>query len=81
MAEVCEEDREAGRVAVSEAVAPRKNVGAIGEDIRQGDAVLARGRRLRPQDAGLLSSIGRAGVACVRRPRVAFVITGDELMP
>ncbi len=78
MAEVCEE--EDGRVAVRDAVAPRKNVGAVGEDIRQGDLVLARGRRLRPQDAGLLSSIGRAEVACVRRPRVRLVITGDELL-
>ncbi len=77
-AEVCEEGR---RVDVSEAVAPRKNVGAIGEDIARGDAVLTRGPRLRPQDAGLLSSIGRGEVACVRRPRVRLVVTGDELLP
>ena len=81
MAEVCQEDSEAGRVQVSEAVAPRKNVGAIGEDIRQGERVLLAGRRLRPQDVGLLSSIGQAEVSCVRRPRVALVITGDELLP
>lgn len=81
MAEVCREAEGGARVEVSEAVAPRKNVGAIGEDIRSGDRVLETGRRLRPQDAGLLSSIGRAGVSCVRRPRVAFVITGDELLP
>lgn len=79
MAEVCREDGE--RVEVSEAVAPRKNVGAVGEDIRRGDRVLTAGRRLRPQDAGLLSSIGVSSVPCVRRPRVAFVITGDELLP
>jgi len=78
-AEVCEE--EDGVVSISEAVAPRKNVGAIGEDITKGDAVLAAGRRLRPQDAGLLSSIGRDAVACVRRPRVRLVVTGDELLP
>jgi molybdopterin molybdotransferase len=80
MAEVCRETGEGSRVEVSEPVAPRKNVGAIGEDITKGDAVLSRGRRLRPQDAGLLSSIGRAELACLRRPRVALVITGDELM-
>lgn len=78
-AEVCEEAE--GVVSISEAVAPRKNVGAIGEDIERGDAVLAAGRRLRPQDAGLLSSIGRASVECVRRPRVRLVVTGDELLP
>lgn len=78
-AEVCEEAN--GVVSISEAVAPRKNVGAIGEDIARGDPVLAAGRRLRPQDAGLLSSIGRAEVVCVRRPRVRLVVTGDELLP
>jgi molybdopterin molybdotransferase len=78
-AEVCEEVE--GVVSVSEAVAPQKNVGVIGEDIRSGDVVLVRGRRLRPQDAGLLSSIGRASVACVRAPRVRLVVTGDELLP
>jgi molybdopterin molybdotransferase len=78
MAEVCRE--RAGLVEVREAVAPRKHVGAVGEDIRRGDLVLARGRRLRPQDAGLLASIGVARPLCVRRPRVALVITGDELL-
>jgi molybdopterin molybdotransferase len=78
-AEVCDEAD--GRVRVREPVAPRKNVGAIGEDIRRGDAVLRAGRRLRPQDAGLLASIGCAEVPCVRRPRVQLVVTGDELLP
>ena len=79
MAEVCEERD--GRVFVSEAVGPRKNVGDVGEDINRGDVVLRAGRRLRPQDAGLLASIGCGEVACVRKPRVRLVITGDELLP
>jgi molybdopterin molybdotransferase len=79
MAEVCSERD--GRVAVSEPVAPGKNVGAVGEDIRAGSTVMARGRRLRPQDAGLLASIGLARPSCVRRPRVQLVVTGDELLP
>jgi len=78
-AEVCEEAD--GVVSITEAVAPQKNVGAIGEDIRKGEAILSAGRRLRPQDAGLLSSIGRASVSCVRAPRVRLVVTGDELLP
>jgi molybdopterin molybdotransferase len=79
MAEVCEE-RDAV-VEIQEPVAPRKNVGAVGEDIRSGDVVLREGRRLRAQDAGLLASIGVANPRCVRRPRVALVVTGDELLP
>jgi molybdopterin molybdotransferase len=77
-AEVCEE-RE-GFVAISEAVAPRKNVGAVGEDIRRGDRVLSVGRRLRPQDVGLLASIGCGETLCVRRPLVRLIVTGDELL-
>jgi len=78
-AEVCEEAD--GIVSMTEAVAPRKNVGAIGEDIKKGESILAAGRRLRPQDVGLLSSIGRASVSCVRKPRARLVVTGDELLP
>jgi len=79
MAEVCEELPSA--VELRDAVAPRKNVGAAGEDIRAGALVLEAGRRLRPQDAGLLASIGVSSIACVRRPRVQLLITGDELLP
>ncbi|MCP3984882.1 MAG: molybdopterin molybdotransferase MoeA [bacterium] len=79
MAEVCEEDGDTLRLA--DAVAPHKHVGVPGEDIRVGTTVLTAGRRLRPQDAGLLSSIGVAEIACVRQPRVQLVITGDELLP
>ncbi len=79
MAEVCEE--RGGVVEISEAVAPRKNVGAIGEDIRADELVLRESRRLRAQDAGLLASIGVRAPECVRRPRVQLVVTGDELLP
>ena len=79
MAEVCSELD--SQVEVRDAVAPRKNVGAIGEDIRSGDLVLSAGRCLRAQDAGLLGSIGHSPVQCVRRPRVRLVITGNELLP
>jgi molybdopterin molybdotransferase len=79
MAEVCSE-RDAV-VEVADAVAPRKNVGAMGEDIRTGDLVLRAGRHLRPQDAALLASVGVARPRCVRAPLVRLVITGDELLP
>lgn len=62
-------------------VPPGKHVGGIGEDVRQGELVFAAGRRLRPQDVGVLSSIGIGSVAVVRRPRVRIVVTGNELVP
>lgn len=51
-----------------------------GEDIRAGDPVLGRGRRLSPADIGLLASIGRTLVLLHQRPRVAIVSTGNELV-
>jgi molybdopterin molybdotransferase len=74
-------DADGDLVRVREPVAPRKHVGAVGEDVREGDLVLVRGRRLRPQDAGLLASVGVAQLLAFRRPRVRILITGDELLP
>ncbi|MEZ6197421.1 MAG: molybdopterin-binding protein [Planctomycetota bacterium] len=68
-------------VLVNAPVTPGKNVGRRGEDIAPGQTVLAAGRRLRPQDLGLLASIGRGRVKVVRRPRVGILVTGNELLP
>ena len=79
MAEDAEED--AGVVLVRAAVSPHKNIGRRGEDVRAGARVLERGRRLRPQDVGLLASIGCASLSVVRRPRVRLLVSGNELLP
>jgi molybdopterin molybdotransferase len=63
------------------AVSPGKNVGRIGEDISRGATILDRGRVLRAQDLGVLSSVGHGHVRVVRRPRVRLVVTGNELLP
>jgi molybdopterin molybdotransferase len=68
-------------VEISGSVPPGKNVGAIGEDIKAGTVVLRRARQLRPQDVGLLASIGTAAVNVVRKPKVRLLITGNELYP
>jgi len=62
-------------------VVPGKHVGRRGEDVAADSVVLARGRRLRPQDVGVLSSIGLDAVGVVRRPSVHMVVTGNELLP
>jgi molybdopterin molybdotransferase len=69
------------RVRVSEAVPPGRHVGRIGEDVAPGTTVLTAGRLLRPQDVGVLASIGACPVTVVRRPTVAILVTGDELLP
>ncbi|MEI8019681.1 MAG: gephyrin-like molybdotransferase Glp [Schlesneria sp.] len=62
-------------------VSSGKHVGTIGEDIRIGDVVLQKGRKLRPQDIGVISSIGVSHLSVVRRPQVRILITGNELLP
>lgn len=69
------------RVMALASVSRWKNVGRRGEDVQRGTTVLETGRRLRPQDVGVLSSIGRAQVVVVRQPRVRIVVTGNELLP
>jgi molybdopterin molybdotransferase len=69
-----------GEVEVAQPVAPGQHVGRRGEDIRAGETVLARGRRLRPQDLGVLASLGFVQVEVVRRPAVRIVVTGNEVV-
>ena len=58
-----------------------KHVGVVGEDVAAGTKVLAAGRTLRPQDLGVLSSIGCNSIPVFKRPVVRILITGDELLP
>lgn len=57
-----------------------KNIRAAGEDVRAGEVVLAKGKLLRPQEIGMLAALGRAEVRVHRRPRVAILSTGDEVI-
>jgi molybdopterin molybdotransferase len=52
-----------------------------GEDLRAGEVVLANGTRLSPAALGVAAGAGRATLLVARRPRVAIVATGDELVP
>jgi molybdopterin molybdotransferase len=70
-----------GEVSPRGAVASGKHVIRIGEDVQKNREVLPSGRRLRPQDVGLLASIGVPTVQVHRLPRVALLVTGNELLP
>ena len=56
------------------------NVRFRAEDIKVGEQVLARGKRIRPAEIGVLASMGRVQVAVYRRPVVAIIPTGDEVI-
>jgi molybdopterin-guanine dinucleotide biosynthesis protein MobB len=56
------------------------NVRCRGEDVAKGELVLKKGRMLRPQEIGALAALGRSTALVVRRPIVAILATGDELV-
>jgi molybdopterin molybdotransferase len=68
-------------VSALAAVSPGKNVGKRGEDVVRGTTLLRAGRVLRPQDVGVLSSVGVGDVPVFSQPRVRLVVTGNELLP
>ena len=62
-------------------VAMGDNVIQIGEDVKNQDVVIKRGDKLRPYEIGVLASIGVSEVIVYKRPRVAIISTGDEVVP
>jgi molybdopterin molybdotransferase len=70
-----------GTIRASASLSPGKHVGRRGEDVVAGTTLLEAGRVLRPQDLGVISSVGFGDVPVVRRPTVRLAITGNELLP
>jgi len=70
----------AGEWVELRAVEAGANVRARGEDVLAGAVVLHAGAVLRPQDLGLVASLGHGDVRVHRRPRVALLSTGDEVV-
>ena len=70
-----------GTVEIQRGASPWLNVIQVGDDIRRGDPVFPRGRRLRAHDLGALTGIGLESVPVYRKPRVTLVSTGDEIVP
>lgn len=66
---------------VYRSVAPGQNVMMPDEDFRKGEPLVSAGRRLRPQEIGTLAAFGKGAVRVYRKPRVAIVSTGDEVVP
>jgi molybdopterin molybdotransferase len=57
-----------------------RNIRPRGEDVARGEVAVASGTELYPGHIGLLASVGRAAVRVFRRPRVAVLASGDELV-
>lgn len=74
------EDFGAGYFGFVKAVAPGANMILKGEDLLPGDLILPRGKRLNPADIGTLALMGMTEIATYKKPKVAIISTGDELV-
>jgi len=68
------------QVSIYSGASPGTNIRPRGQDVQQGQILLEKGRKLQPQDVGMLASIGQVEVCVYRRPRVALFSSGDELV-
>ena len=75
------EDYGGGEIGIVKSVPPGANLIFKGDDVKPGDLVLPKGRRLEPQDVGALAALGVTQVPVVPRLRVGLISTGDELVP
>ena len=69
-----------GEIEVLAAVTPGENVSKRGEDIRKKEVVVKAGVRLQPQHLGLLAGLGITHINVARKPKVAILSTGNELV-
>ena len=70
-----------GQVEVREAVEAGRHVRPAGEDVSEGEVLVRAGTELGPGELALLASVGLSPVPARKGPRVAVVVTGDELVP
>ena len=68
------------KVMVFRSVKKGENVSFSGEDVKKGELVLSRGTLIRPQEVGMLAALGKTEVYVTRKPKVAIISTGDELI-
>jgi molybdopterin molybdotransferase len=73
-------ERSGETVTVKRSVAAGDNAVAMGAEARQGDVMVTRGTRVNHSIVAVAAAIGRAQVAVHRRPRVAILATGDEVV-
>jgi len=81
MVERTTEDRASGSVRIDDAPAAGQHIRAVAQDLRRGDPVLSSGCEIRPAEIAALAAVGLVDVPVYRRPRVAVLSTGDEIVP
>jgi len=74
------DETDGGLVEIHRGVSPWQNVIQIGDDIKKGEPVFSHGRRLRGHDLGALTGVGISSITVYKRPRIALISTGDEIV-
>ncbi len=72
---------DAKSIEVVKPVAPLENMVQAGDDIKNGEVILSRGHRMRPQDMSALASVGVVHISVFEKPKVAIISTGNEIVP
>lgn len=67
-------------VEVRRSISPWENVVREDEDLKIGEIILKKGHRLRPQDMGVLAGIGKTNIKIYRKPKIAIISTGNEII-
>jgi len=62
-------------------ISPWENVVREDEDLKKGETILRKGHRLRPQDIGVLAGIGKTNIKIYKKPKIAIISTGNEIIP
>ncbi len=62
-------------------ISPWENVIREDEDLKTGEIILRKGHRLRPQDIGVLAGIGKTNIKIYKKPKIAIISTGNEIIP
>ena len=68
-------------IEIRKSVAPWENVVRKDEDLAAGKIILKKGHELRPQDIGILAAIGKLEIEVYKKPRIAIISTGNEIIP
>jgi molybdopterin molybdotransferase len=70
----------AGTIEVATSVTPGRNVSNMGEDVLKGNVAMNAGTRMNPHHLGLLAALGETDVCVFKKPKVAILATGNELV-
>jgi molybdopterin molybdotransferase len=73
-------EKDSSEIGILAEVTPGQDIRRSGEDVAKGSLVLKEGTLIRPAEVGILASLGRSTVKVIRRPIVAILATGDEVV-